>query len=207
MIDIDTRLRVARGFGKSETQADLEVFATLKRRGHPESPPPTVSDGWGGTDEAMVEVYGTVPAYSGRGRPPSRKRPQPGWEYLQVIKRRTAQGRVIGTRLRVVFGEPEVVLAHLTPHTAYSERTQLTMRQHNRRLVRNGLTFSKELAMHRAAAAWEDLCHNFVHPHKSLRVRVEEPDRRWQPRTPAMAAGLTDHIWTVKELLTIVIIP
>jgi hypothetical protein len=40
MIDIDTRLRVARGFGKSETQADLEVFATLKRRGHPTLPRP-----------------------------------------------------------------------------------------------------------------------------------------------------------------------
>lgn len=206
MIDIATRLRVARGWGKTETHADVEVFATLKRRGHPDTPPPTVSDGWGGTEEAIVEVYGQVPPYQGRGRPPSRKRPQPGWEYLQVIKQRNGQGRVVGTRLRVVFGDPETVLAHLPPHTNYSERTHLTMRQHNRRLVRKGLTFSKDVAMHRWAAAWEDLCHNFVHLHKSLRRRVEEPGRRWEPRTPAMAAQLTDHPWTIRELLTTVVI-
>lgn len=56
MMDGDTRLRVARGIAKTETQAALEVFQTLKRRGHPEAPPPTISDGWGGIDEAMIEV-------------------------------------------------------------------------------------------------------------------------------------------------------
>jgi hypothetical protein len=125
MIDIDTRLRVARGIGKTETEASIEVFETLKRRGHPDAPPPTVSDGLGGIREAMVEVYGKVPEYSGRDRPPTRKRPQPGWQYLQVIKRRK-HGRVVDTHRRV---------------------------------------------------------------------------------TPAMAAGLTDHIWTVKELLTTLPIP
>ena len=58
---MDTRLRVARGIAKTETEASIEVFQTLKRRGHPDAPPPTVSDGWGGIDDAMVEVYGKVP--------------------------------------------------------------------------------------------------------------------------------------------------
>lgn len=56
MIDPDTRLRVARGIAKTETEASVEVFESLKERGHPEAPPPTVSDGWGGIREAMVEV-------------------------------------------------------------------------------------------------------------------------------------------------------
>ncbi len=62
--------------------------------------------------------------------------------------------------------------------------------------------------MYRASAAWEDLVYNFVRPVKTLRVEIHgDPKRRWQPRTPAMAAGLTDHIWTVKELLKTVAPP
>jgi hypothetical protein len=88
MIDSDTRLRVARGIAKTETEASQIVFETLKRqRGHPNQPPPTVSDGWGVIREAMVEVYGHVPAYSGVGRPPTHKQPGDDWQYLQVVKR------------------------------------------------------------------------------------------------------------------------
>jgi hypothetical protein len=88
MLDMDTRLRVARGIAKTETEASVEVFETLKARGHPDAPPPTISDGWGGIDDAMVEVYGQVPEYKGVGRPPTRKRPQPGWQYVQAVKQR-----------------------------------------------------------------------------------------------------------------------
>ena len=207
MIDIDTRLRAARGIAKTETEASVEVFETLKERGHPAAPPPTVSDGWGGIREAMVEVYGQVPDYSGRGRPPSQKQAQPGWQYLQVVKQRH-NGRVLGTELRVIYGDQEEVLELLGQSTAYIERTHLTMRHFNSRLTRKTLAFSKELAMHKAAAAWEDLVYNFARPVKTLRVEVfDDPHRRWLPRTPAMAAGLTDHIWTVKELLTALPVP
>ena len=51
MIDIDNRLRADRGIAKTETEASIEVFQALKRRGHPDAPPPTVSDGWGGIDD------------------------------------------------------------------------------------------------------------------------------------------------------------
>src|SRR5512145_3086130 len=105
MLDRDNRLRVARGIAKNETLASIEVFQTLKRRGHPDGPPPTISDGWGGIDEAMVEVYGLVPEYSGRGRPPTRKQAQPGWQYLQMVKQRDEHGHLHGVKLRVVFGK------------------------------------------------------------------------------------------------------
>jgi hypothetical protein len=206
MIDIDTRLRVARGIAKTETEASQEVFETLKRRGHPDAPPPTVSDGWGGIDDAMVEVYGVVPEYQGVGRPPTRKQPQPGWQYLQVVKQRE-NGRVVGTELRVIFGDEEEVLELLGKITAYIERTHLTMRLFNGRLVRKTLAFSKQLEMYRASAAWEDLVYNLARPLKTLRLEVNDPHRRWQPRSPAMAAGLSDRIWTVKELLSTVVSP
>jgi hypothetical protein len=201
MIDIDTRLRVARGIAKTETQASTIVFASLKRRGHPDAPPPTISDGWGGIDEAMVEVYGQVPPYSGRGRPPTKKQALPGWKYLQMVKQRD-NGRVVGTELRVIFGEQSEVLELLGQSTAYIERTHLTMRHFNSRLVRKSLAYSKQLQMYQAAAAWEDSYYNLVRPLKTLRLELEDdPKRRWLPRTPAMVAALTDHVWTVKELL------
>jgi len=207
MLDMDSRLRVARGIAKTETQASIKVFETLKKRGHPEAPPPTISDGWGGIDEAMLEVYGQVPQYKGWGRPPTRKQSQPGWHYVQMVKQRE-NGRVIGTKLHVVFGDPTETLALLGQSTAYIERTHLTMRLFNGRLTRKTLAFSKKLDAYEAAAAWEDLVYNFVRPLKSLRLRVfDDPKRQWKPRSPAMTAGLTDHIWTVKELLKIVASP
>ena len=113
----------------------------------------------------------------------------------------------MGTELRVVFGDEQEVLKLLGKSTAYIERTHLTMRLFNGRLVRKTLAFSKLLEMYRASAAWEDLVYNLARPLKTLRLQVTDPHRRWQPRSPAVAAGLTDHIWTAKELLTTVVPP
>jgi hypothetical protein len=207
MIDMDTRLRVARGIAKTETEASMEVFQTLKRRGHPDAPPPTVSDGWGGIDNAMIEVYGKVPPYKGTGRPPTHKRPQPGWQYVQMIKQRE-NGRVVNIKVRVVFGDPIETLALLGQSTSYIERTHLTMRLFNGRLTRKTLAFSKDVGMYRASAAWEDLVYNLARSLKTLRVELfGNPKRRWQQRSPAMASGLADHIWTVKELLKTIVPP
>ena len=77
---MDSRLRVARGIAKDETQASLEVFRTLKRRGRPDGPPPTISAGCRGIGcrgigcrgircrgiaQAMITVYGFIPEYGG----------------------------------------------------------------------------------------------------------------------------------------------
>jgi len=207
MIDVKSRLRVARGIGKTETDASIEVFKKLKSRGHSASPPAFVSDGWGGIKEALIEVYGKVPEYRGRGRPPTIKRPQEGWRYVQMVKQRNRHGRVIGTKLKVIFGDEEEVLEELGHTTSYVERTHLTMRQFSGRLVRKGLGFSKSLSMHKASAVLEDMFYNLVRPVKTLRVEVfNDPQRRWMPRTPAMAASITDHIWTFKELFTTFIV-
>ena len=207
MIDIDTRLRVSRGIAKTETEASEEVFQTLRQnRGHPEKPPPTISDGWGGIREAMVQVWGKVPEYKGFGRPPEKKRPQDGWKYLQVINERDEKDRVMGTKKKAIFGEEGTLLEIFEEHTAYVERTHLTMRQMNSRLIRKGLGFSKQLSMHQVAAGWEDAIYNLTRTHKSLRIDPTgplngRPGRRWRKRTPAMAAGLTDQVWSTEKLL------
>lgn len=203
MLDIDSRLRVATAVEQNETLASQSVFEILKRRGHPEAPPPTITDGWGGIDDAMVNVYGQVPDYGGRGRPPTLKRPGDGWLYLQMVKQHDDQGHFTGTKLKAIYGELNQLVNLLGESTAYIERDNLTSRIFNARQNRKTLAFSKHLENHRASAIWEDGYYNLVKFHKSLRLPLEDiPGRKWQQRTPMMAAGLTEHAWSVKELLT-----
>ena len=203
MLDIDSRLRVATAVEQNETLASQRVFEILKRRGHPEAPPPTITDGWGGIDDAMINVYGQVPDYAGRGRPPTLKQPGAGWLYLQMVKQHDERGHFTGTKLKAIYGELTELIKSLGVSTAYIERDNLTSRMFNARQHRKTLAFSKNLENHRASAVWEDAYYNLVKFHKSLRLPVEDiPGRKWQPRTPLMAAGLTDHAWSVKELLT-----
>jgi hypothetical protein len=188
--------------------ASIKVFETLKSRGHPDGPPPTISDGWGGIDDAMIEVYGSVREYAGRGRPPTRKKPGTNWLYLQMVKQRDERGHFLGTKLRVIYGSKIEVIKLLGESTAYIERSNLTSRTFNVRQTRKTLAFSKEVFFHEAAALLEDCYYNLVHPHKSLRLPLADAlPQKWLPRTPAMASNLTDHIWSVKELFSLVPIP
>jgi hypothetical protein len=70
----------------------------------------------------MVETWGEVPDYAGRGRPPTKKQPQPGWNYVQVIKHRSGY-RLTGITIKVIYGDPEEALDLMGGHTAYIERT------------------------------------------------------------------------------------
>ncbi len=181
-------------------------MACLKARGNPDKPPAIATDGNDSYPEALLETWGKVPEYSGRGRPPTRKKPQPDWKCIQVIKVRSG-GHLTGITYKVVFGDTKEVLDLMGRHTAYVERTHLTSRQMNGRLVRKTLSFSKVVEIHKASCAWEDWVYNLTRPNKSLKIESSEDRRRWMQRSPAMAAGLTGHIWTVKEILMGVIVP
>lgn len=158
MLDIDSRLRVATAVEQNETLASQRVFEILKRRGHPDAPPPTITDGWGGIDDAMLNVYGQVPEYGGRGRPPTLKQPGNGWLYLQMVKQHDEQGHFTGTKLKAIYGELTELIMLLGASTAYIERDNLTSRMFNARQHRKTLAFSKKLENHRASAVWEDGC-------------------------------------------------
>jgi len=205
-MDMDTRLRVGRAIGKTEEDVAHALMAQLKGRGHPHQPPALATDGKGDYRTALLDTWGQVPTYQGRGRPPTLKQPQPEWQYVQVVKERSGN-RLIGVHIKVVYGDPAEVQELMAGHAAYVECTNLTSRQMNGRLVRKTLSYSKQLNMLAAACAWEDWIYNLTRPVKTLQVAVNEGQRRWQPRSPAMAAGLTDHIWTVKELLMTVVAP
>jgi hypothetical protein len=85
-----------------------------------------------------------VSPYPGRGRPPTKKRPQLDWEYAQGVEQRE-NGRVVAAETEVVYGAEKP----RTPetHAAYVERTNLTTRHMNGQLVRKTLGFSKQLSM------------------------------------------------------------
>ena len=197
---------MGRAIAKTEEQVAQQLMAQLKARGHGDRPPALATDGKGDYRIALLDTWGQVPPYQGRGRPPTLKQPHPDWQYVQVVKERCGN-RLTGVHITVVYGEPEVVLAVVGGHTAYVERTNLTARTMNGRLVRKTLSYSKQLVALKAACAWEDWVYNLTRAVKTLRVEITRKAQRWQPRSPAMAAGLTDHIWTLKELLMTVVAP
>jgi hypothetical protein len=123
-----------------------------------------------------------------------------------MVKQRD-NGRVLDTQARLIYGTPQQAQVQLDQHTAYVERTNLTSRHMNGRLVRKTLGFSKRVEMLRAASAWEDVVYNLARSVKTLRLEVNDGQRRWMPRSPAMVAGLTDHIWTIEDLLCFVPTP
>lgn len=203
---MDTRLRVGRAIGKTEEEVAHDLMAQLKARGHADAPPAMATDGKGDYRRALVETWGEVPAYAGRGRPPIQKQPQPEWQYVQVVKERSGN-RVTAVHIQVVYGDPAEVLELLGGHTAYVERTNLTSRQMNGRLVRKTLSYSKQREALEAACAWEDWVSNLTRTVDTLSLPLRDGPRRWKRQTPAMAAGLTDHSWTIKELLMTVVPP
>ena len=125
-----------------------------------------------------------------------------------MVKQRDEHGHFQGTKLRAIYGTKLEVVELLGESTAYIERSNLTSRTFNVRQTRKTLAFSKEVFFHETAALLEDCYYNLVHPHKSLRLPLADAlPQKWLPRTPAMASNLTDHIWSVKELFSVVPLP
>jgi hypothetical protein len=91
---------------------------------------------------------------------------------------------------------------HLGINTAYIERLNATFRSALAPLVRRGRALAHKEAVLTAGVYLVGCAYNFCWSHESLRLATPEgASPKWQERTPAMAAGLTDHRWTMVELL------
>jgi IS1 family transposase len=145
--------------------------------------------------------------------PKPRWMPLPALLYAQVVKSYRRR-RIVRVTHRVVFGTQlavEQVLAACgwTINTAFIERLNLEIRQRVAALGRRVNTLCRGEAGLLDQMVLFQTYHNFVLPHASLRQPLpvaEAPHgrgsvQRWQPCTPAMAAGLTDHVWSLKEIL------
>jgi len=145
--------------------------------------------------------------------PKLRWMPLPELLYAQVVKQ-CRRRRLVGVRHRVVFGPLARVTRVLVSkgwqiNTAFIERVNLAIRQHVAAVGRRVLTLCKREAGLRQQLALYQTYHNFCLPHASLRQLLPQPlptrgtgsAKKWRPWTPAMAAGLTDHVWTLQEVL------
>lgn len=204
-------LHVVTHLSHERSEEEAKAFLAAFKSRTDGRPPLFTSDKLPAYTAALIATYSTPelpPTKRGRGRP--RKTPRrvldPDLLYAQVDKR-CKKGRVVEVRRRIIFGSTEIlteVLGEQQINTSYVERDNLTSRQSNGRLVRKTLSHSKKSYFLRQHLELEDAFFNFVRPHQALRIALPQPTlgRKWQRRTPAMAAGLTDHIWTLEELLS-----
>ena len=170
------------------------------------------SDGFSCYLKALIEVYHTIkefPLTGLPGRPKNPiKEPHPDLAYGQVVKKRKG-GRIIDVIHRVICGGRKIKKLGLNISTTLLERLNLTFRQSLSPLVRKTLGFSKKVSHLQMQADFFQVYYNFARPHLSLRIPLDIPvefdgcvKRKYSLVTPAMAAGITDHLWTFKDLLT-----
>jgi hypothetical protein len=145
-----------------------------------------------------------------RGRPrTSVCEPHLDLVYGQLVKQKK-QGKLQTLSTRIVLGAERLTDLGLTISTALVERVNLTLRQALAPLVRKTASFWKDRERLRQRVIFFQAFSNVARPHMSLRqplplhacTRHGAIRPRWRERTPAMAAGLTDHVWTFRELLT-----
>ena len=177
------------------------------------------SDQWAPYTVALLTHFGhwvEMPRQHKRGRPPKpRWLPLPVLQYVQVVKRRV-KGRVVEVSHKVVYGSMTAVKKLLSQagvgkiiNTAFIERLNLAIRHHVAALGRKVISLAKtQLGLGTQLSVCQTY-HNFCLPHSSLRLPLPEPQptrgsgslRKWKQRSPAMAAGITDHIWRMEEVL------
>ncbi len=167
------------------------------------------SDEWdayaGALRNNLYEIIEPEP-HDGPGRPPKPKKvPHKDLKYAVVHKQRKG-GKVVKVTRKVVYGKEEEIMKRIeassvsrTINTAFIERNNLTLREGNRRLTRKTNGFSKAARLHDCQLAVFLTHYHFVRPHGGLTLKAEGQKRIH--RTPFMAAGLTDKIWSFEELL------
>lgn len=168
------------------------------------------SDAYPAYETAILQAYGQDATVTATGRPSRKmvaaKLPPAGLNYATVEKRRVS-GRVVEILTHVVFGTMAAILAALAASRAsrwinvsFLERQNATDRHHNARKVRKTYTFSKDWRVHESMTYFTMYQYNFCWPVRTLAERDDAG--RLSKRTPAMAAGLADHVWTMREWVT-----
>jgi IS1 family transposase len=205
------RLMIAAVVGPRTLATAKQVVATTKAR--VAGIPAFFSDGFTCYLAALIAAFHVVTTFEKtgkRGRP--RKpccAPHPDLVYGQLVKQKT-QGKLLTLSTRVVLGAARLTQMGLTISTALVERVNLTLRQALAPLARKTSSFCKDRERLRQRVVFFQAFYNVARPHMSLRQPLPLHERtrhgaihpRWQERTPAMAAGVTDHVWTFRELLT-----
>ena len=168
------------------------------------------SDDYPAYESAILQTYGetiTPPRTGKPGRPQSPHQVAPEGLTYAVVEKTREKGRIIRVGSRVVFGTLAAVALALglskvsrAINTAFIERHNGTDRHRCARKARQTYRFSKDWQFHEAATYLSMYSYNFCWSVRTLAVKDEAG--HWQQRSPAMAAGLTDHVWSMSEWLS-----
>lgn len=205
------RLMIAAIVGPRTLDTAKEVVATTKAR--VAGIPVFFSEGFTCYLAALIAAFHVVTTFARtgkRGRPRHpRCEPHPALVYRQLVKQKK-QGKLLTLSTRVVLGAERLTQLGLTISTALVERVNLTLRQALAPLARKTSSFWKDRERMRQRVVLFQVFYTMARLHMSLRQPLPLHERtrhgaiqpRWRKRTPAMAAGITDHVWTFRELLT-----
>lgn len=157
--------------------------------------------------EAIPRAYG-VEATATPSGPPARapRVVAPASLCYAAVHKVRRPGRVVEVLIRLVYGTAALLAAALSASAVSQavdvsslERRHLTDRHRDAREARKTYRFSQSWESHEAATYFTLYSHNFFCPARTLGMR--SPEGTWRRRTPAMAAGLTDHLWSLAEWL------
>jgi IS1 family transposase len=216
-MDPESKLLLAIDVGNRTLAMAQRVVHQVAQVLAPDCAPLFLTDGFREYLTALLTHYGSwvqPPRRQAPGPAPKpRWMPLPQLLYAQVIKT-VRRRRLVRVQHRVVFGTLETVNAVLAPrgwhiNTAFIERVNLSIRQHVAAVGRRVTTLCKGEDGMRQQLVLYHVYYNFCLPHASLRVPLPQPlptngmgsATQWRPCTPAMAAGLADRVWTLREVL------
>jgi IS1 family transposase len=196
--------------GERTAENVVAVVEDFKRRTGGHLMNRITTDGYPAYEEAILNAYGetiTPPRTGKRGRPKAPYKVAPNGLTSAVVEKTREKGRVVAIATRVVFGTMAAVTAALATSTAsraintsFVERQNGTDRHRNARKARKTYRFSKDWRYHESVTYLTMYVYNFCWPVRTLRIKDDEGC--WQKRSPAMAAGLADHVWSISEWLT-----
>ncbi len=215
-IDPVTKLLLAIDVGDRTLAMAQRVVHQVAQVLAPDCAPLFLTDGFREYLTALLTHYGQwvqPPRRQAQGPAPKpRWTPLPALLYAQVVKT-VRRRRLVDVQHRIVFGTLEAVQQVLAAcgwqiNTAFVERLNLSLRQHVAAIGRRVNTLCKSEDGLRQQLALYHVYYNFCLPHASLRQPLPQPvpthgtgsATQWRPCTPAMAAGLTDHVWTLREV-------
>jgi IS1 family transposase len=209
-IDAESRLVVSVVPGERTAECVAAVVADFKRRTGGRLMDLITTDGYPAYEAAILDAYGetvTPPRTGKRGRPKAAYKVAPQGLTYAVVEKAREKGRVVSIATRVVFGTMAAVIAapgmskvSRAINTSFVGRQNGTDRHRDARKARKTYRFSKDGRYHESVTYLTMYVYNFCWPVRTLRIKDDEGI--WRSRSPAMAAGLADHVWSIPEWLT-----
>ena len=222
IIDPETKLIISMVVGRRNADTVVQVFTDFYDRTDGALPKLITTDGYGVYETVILDTYGVWREELGLTPEEEAEFDRTGMPefyfpveitYATVLKAKEG-GRVVEVTSQVVLGSEEQAEETLkesersqTINTSFVERWFGTQRQFSGRKKRKAYTFSKELSFHEACTWLVVVWYNFGWCVRTLRQKVQEDPPRSHYRTPAMAARLADHAWTMHALLSYPLYP